>query len=71
MINVASRVGLNARGESMAGGCLVDDFDNDGWLDVFMPTTDPSAGHYSCTTAATVASTTSQKRRGWPDRSCR
>src|SRR5262249_25629316 len=25
MVNVASRVGLNARGESMAGGCLVDD----------------------------------------------
>ena len=44
MINVASRVGLNARGESMAGGCLVDDFDNDGWLDVFMPTTDPERG---------------------------
>ena len=44
MVNVASRVGLNARGESMAGGCLVDDFDGDGWLDVFMPTTDPERG---------------------------
>ncbi len=28
----------------MAGGCLVDDFDNDGRLDVFMPTTDPERG---------------------------
>jgi hypothetical protein len=44
MVNVASRVGLNARGESMAGGCLVDDFDGDGRLDVFMPTTDPERG---------------------------
>jgi FG-GAP-like repeat/ASPIC and UnbV len=44
MVNVASRVGLNTRGESMAGGCLVDDFDGDGRLDVFMPTTDPERG---------------------------
>jgi hypothetical protein len=44
MVNVASRVGLNARGESMAGGCLVDDFDGDGRLDIFMPTTDPERG---------------------------
>src|SRR5579883_1326855 len=44
MVNVAARVGLNARGESMAGGCLVDDFDGDGLLDVFMPTTDPERG---------------------------
>ena len=44
MVNVATRVGLNARGESMAGGCLVDDFDGDGWLDVFVPTTDPERG---------------------------
>ncbi len=44
MVNVASRVGLNARGESMAGGCLVDDFDGDGRLDVFMPTTEPERG---------------------------
>jgi tetratricopeptide (TPR) repeat protein len=44
MVNIASKVGLNARGESMAGGCLVDDFDNDGRLDVFMPTTDPERG---------------------------
>ena len=28
----------------MAGGCLVDDFDGDGRLDVFMPTTDPDRG---------------------------
>ena len=44
MVNVATRVGLNTRGESMAGGCLVDDFDNDGRLDAFMPTTDPERG---------------------------
>jgi FG-GAP-like repeat/ASPIC and UnbV len=44
MINVATRVGLNKRGESMAGGCLVDDFDGDGLLDVFMPTTDAERG---------------------------
>ena len=44
MVNVATAVGLNARGESMAGGCLVDDFDGDGRLDVFMPTTDPERG---------------------------
>ncbi len=28
----------------MAGGCMVDDFDGDGLLDVFMPTTDPERG---------------------------
>ena len=44
MRNIASRVGLNARGESMAGGCMVDDFDGDGRLDVLMPTTDPERG---------------------------
>jgi hypothetical protein len=44
MVNVSSRVGLNARGEAMAGGCLVDDFDGDGRLDVFTPTTDPTRG---------------------------
>jgi FG-GAP-like repeat/ASPIC and UnbV len=44
MVNIASRVGLNAHGESMAGACLVDDFDADGRLDVFMPTTDPEHG---------------------------
>lgn len=44
MVNVAARVGLNTRGESMAGGCIVDDFDGDGRLDVFMPTTDPERG---------------------------
>jgi hypothetical protein len=44
MVNIASRVRLNARGESMAGGCMVDDFDGDGRLDVLMPTTDPGRG---------------------------
>ena len=44
LANVAARVGLNARGRTMAGGCLVDDFDGDGRLDVFISTTDPDAG---------------------------
>lgn len=44
MVNVATRVGLNVRGEAMAGGCLVDDFDGDGLLDLFTPTTDPARG---------------------------
>ncbi len=44
MKNIAARVGLNAAGESMAGGCMVDDFDGDGRLDVLMPTTDPGRG---------------------------
>ncbi len=44
MVNVASKVGLNARGEAMAGACLVDDFDDDGRLDVFLPTTDVDRG---------------------------
>jgi tetratricopeptide (TPR) repeat protein len=44
MVNVASKVELNARGESTAGACLVDDFDGDGRLDVFMPTTEPERG---------------------------
>src|SRR5205823_6243550 len=42
--NVATRVGLNARGEAMAGGCLVDDFDGDGLLDVFTSSTDWTRG---------------------------
>ena len=44
MTNVAARAGLNRRGESMAGACLVDDFDGDGRVDVFMPTTDATKG---------------------------
>jgi hypothetical protein len=44
MPNIASRVGLNARGEAMAGACLVDDFDGDGRLDAFLPSTDPGRG---------------------------
>jgi len=42
--NVARRVGLAARGENMAGGTIVDDFDGDGWLDVFYSTIDPTRG---------------------------
>ena len=44
MTNVAARAGLNRRGESMSGACLVDDFDGDGRVDVFMPTTDATKG---------------------------
>ncbi len=44
MVNIAAGAGLNVRGESMAGACLVDDFDGDGRLDVFMPTTDAERG---------------------------
>jgi FG-GAP-like repeat/ASPIC and UnbV len=42
--NVAARVGLDARGECMAGGTIVDDFNGDGLLDVFHSTIDPSRG---------------------------
>ena len=68
MVNVAAKVGLNARGESMAGGCLVDDFDGDGLLDVFMPTTDPDRGALLCATAATAPSRTPRPRPAWPTR---
>jgi hypothetical protein len=44
LVNVASRVGLNVRGEAMAGGCVVDDFDGDGLLDVFTTSLDPEWG---------------------------
>ena len=42
--NVASRVGLSARGENMAGGSAFDDFDGDGLPDIFLSTSDPSQG---------------------------
>ncbi len=42
-VNVAGRVGLDARGPNMSGGCVVDDFNGDGLLDVFLSTSDPSA----------------------------
>jgi hypothetical protein len=42
--NIAGRVGLSARGENMAGGTIVDDFNGDGLLDVFHSTIDPSRG---------------------------
>jgi hypothetical protein len=42
--NVAARVKLSARGENMAGGCVVDDFNGDNLLDVFYSTIDPSRG---------------------------
>jgi hypothetical protein len=42
--NVAARVGLDARGENMAGGTIVDDFNGDGLLDVFYSTIDPARG---------------------------
>jgi hypothetical protein len=43
-VNVAARVGLDARGPNMAGGCIVDDFDGDGRLDVFTSTSNPRSG---------------------------
>jgi hypothetical protein len=43
-VNIAARVGIDARGPNMAGGCIVDDFDNDGWLDLFTSTSDPTSG---------------------------
>jgi hypothetical protein len=43
-VNVAPLVGLDARGPNMAGGCIADDFDGDGLLDVFLSTSDPSRG---------------------------
>lgn len=42
--NVATRVGLNVRGEAMAGGCIVDDLDGDGLLDVLTTCVDPGRG---------------------------
>ncbi|MFO0952276.1 MAG: FG-GAP-like repeat-containing protein [Isosphaeraceae bacterium] len=43
-VNVSARVGLDTRGPNMAGGCVVDDFDGDGRLDVFLSTSDPTQG---------------------------
>jgi hypothetical protein len=43
-VNVAARMGLDVRGPNMAGGCIVDDFDGDGRLDVFTSTSDPGRG---------------------------
>ena len=42
--NVSTRVGLDARGESMAGGLLADDFDGDGLIDVLITNVDPTRG---------------------------
>ncbi len=42
--NITTLVGLAARGPNMAGGCIVDDFDGDGLLDVFYSTYDPTMG---------------------------
>jgi FG-GAP-like repeat/ASPIC and UnbV len=42
--NVASRVGLSARGANMAGGAIVDDFNGDDWPDIFTSTKDPAQG---------------------------
>ena len=42
--NVAARVGLDALGENYAGGCIVDDFNGDGRLDVFTSNVDPERG---------------------------
>jgi hypothetical protein len=42
--NVATRVGLVARGPDLAGGCLFDDFNGDGRPDVFTTTFDVNHG---------------------------
>jgi hypothetical protein len=42
--NVSARVGFDGRGENYAGGCIVDDFDGDGRLDVFTSDADPTRG---------------------------
>ncbi|HLH27915.1 MAG TPA: FG-GAP-like repeat-containing protein, partial [Acidimicrobiales bacterium] len=42
--NVAARVGLDALGDNDAGGCIVDDFNGDGRLDVLMTNLDPERG---------------------------
>jgi hypothetical protein len=42
--NVAARVGLDALGQNNAGGCIVDDFNGDGLLDVLMTNLDPEKG---------------------------
>jgi hypothetical protein len=42
--NVAAQVGLDALGENNAGGCIVDDFNGDGLLDVFTSNLDPERG---------------------------
>ncbi len=42
--NLAARVGLDVLGENNAGGCIVDDFNGDGRLDVLMTNLDPERG---------------------------
>jgi hypothetical protein len=42
--NIAAQVGLDARGANNAGGCIVDDFNGDGRLDVFTSDLDPERG---------------------------
>jgi hypothetical protein len=43
-VNVASEVGLNSRGANMAGGSIFDDFNNDGWFDIFTSNLDAEQG---------------------------
>jgi hypothetical protein len=42
--NVASRVGLTARGPNLAGGSIFDDFTGDGLPDIFTTSLDPDLG---------------------------
>jgi hypothetical protein len=42
--NVAPVIGLDARGPSQAGGSVFDDFDGDGWPDLFVSSFDPDDG---------------------------
>ncbi|MFO0908195.1 MAG: FG-GAP-like repeat-containing protein [Isosphaeraceae bacterium] len=40
--NIVKKVGLDARGPNMAGGCVADDFNGDGRIDLFTSCADPT-----------------------------
>jgi hypothetical protein len=42
--NIAARSGFDSLGENYAGGCIVDDFNGDGLLDVLISNNDPERG---------------------------
>jgi hypothetical protein len=42
--NVAARVGFDAVGANYAGGCIADDFNGDGLIDVLISNNDPAGG---------------------------
>jgi len=61
------------RGESMGTGCAFLDYDNDGWMDIFLPadgdlkTHPPTPPAAFTRTTATARSPTSPPRPGWVD----